>query len=207
MKNTLPIAQQPRQRFIYAGNAYILDGDKLFREIYMNGDAQLNGLFKKLFKFVGKIVRNPIVGIALTVATGGAFGALSAAQLMAVNVAKGLSGVSGLINTRNTLKKQAAADKANEAYYNAQIALVDKQIRDTGNSVPSDPSESINKTSTDAIRAYAAYINAGGDPALFSGTQEPASTPNVTSYGLTPSLGIAAGFAVIGIILMARSRG
>lgn len=206
MFNVTDIEKQAPQRFIYAGNAYVLKGDLLYKEVYFNGGNQLNGFFKKIFKFVGKIVKSPVLGIALTVATGGAFGVLSASQLMAVNVAKGLTGFAGLINTRNGLKKQAAADKANQAYYDAQIKLVDDQIRATGNAVPNDANGLpvvANAEGTKAIQAYAAYINAGGDPATFSLNK----TPNVTGFGLTPSLLIAGGVGLFGVILIASSLG
>lgn len=209
MKIVTNIEKQPTQRFIYAGNAYVLKGDTLYKEIYFSGDNQLNGFFKKIFKKIGKIVKSPVVGIALTAATGGAFGALSASQLMAVNVAKGVTGIAGLVDTRNQLKKQAAADKANQAYYDAQIKLVDDQIRATGNPVPTDASVPVaaSPEGTKAIQAYAAYINAGGDPATFSLNKTTDKTPNVTNFGLTPSLLIAGGVGLFGVILIASSLG
>lgn len=204
------IKEQPLQRFVYAGNVYALKGDTLYKEVYFNEGNQLNGFFKKIFKAVGKIVKSPILGIALTAATGGAFGILSASQLMAVNVAKGITGFSGLINTRNDLKKQQKADAANSAYYDQQVALVDAQIKAAGGQVPVDGALPVaaNAEGTKAIQAYAAYIAAGGDPSKFSLNTGAAQLPNVTSFGgISPSLLIAGGVGLIGVILIATNVG
>ena len=135
------------QRFNYAGKAYVIIGDELYQELTETND-NLDGLrktLKKIGKKVGKlakkILKNPIVGIALTVASGGAFGVLTAGQLMAVNAAQGMS---GLLKARELLKKQGKADKANAAYYNEQVRLVDDQIRANGGRVPNDGANSFN---------------------------------------------------------------
>ena len=210
MRTVTNIEQQPEQQFIYAGNLYLIKGDTLYKAYYENNGNQLNGFFKKIFKGIGKVVKkvvkSPILGIALTAASGGAFGVLSAGQLMAVNVAKGVTGLSGLINTRNDLKKQAAVDKANEMYYAAQIKIVDDQIKAAGGTVPTDLTATTlpvttNAEGTKAIQAYAAYINAGGDPASLG-----KALPNVTAFGgLTPSLLVAGGVGLMGVILISNS--
>lgn len=211
------IADQPVQRFVYAGNVYMIKGDDLYKEIYFNGGNQLNGFgkfFKKIGKLVKKVVKSPVLGIALTAASGGAFGVLSASQLMAVNVAKGVTGFSGLLASRKQLSTQAAADTGNAAFYDAQIKLVDDQIKAAGG-LPATATAATLATSlatnaegTKAVQAYAAYLNAGGDPSSFSLTGSSAKLPNVTSFGgLTPQMMIAGGVGLIGVILIATNIG
>lgn len=131
------------QRFNHAGNTYVIAGDELYQELNETND-NLNGLgFRKKLKKIGKklgklakkVLKSPLVGIVLTVASGGAFGVLSAGQLMAVNAAQGMG---GLLKARELLKQQGKADKANAAYYNDQVRLVDNQILAKGGRVPND---------------------------------------------------------------------
>lgn len=200
MQFVTSIPKQNRQRFYYAGNAYVIDSDSIYQEIYFNGQAQLNGFFKKVFKKIGKIVKSPILGVALTAATGGAFGVLSAGQLFAVNAAKGLTGVAGLIQSRNDARKKAQDDPANAAYYAQQEATLNAQILAAGGNPNSMP-VAVNQQATDAIQAYANYINAGNDPAKYN-----QKTPDVTPFGITTPVLAIGGFGVLAVILLATRR-
>lgn len=194
------IENKDTQRFYYAGNAYVVKDDNIYQEIYFNGNAQLNGFFKKIFKGIGKIVKSPILGIALTAATGGAFGVLSAGQLFAVNAAKGLTGVAGLIKSRNDARKKAQDDPNNAAYYAQQEAVLNAQILAAGGNPNSLP-VAVNQQATDAIQAYANYINAGNDPAKYG-----QKTPDVTPFGITTPVLALGGFGILAVILLATRR-
>ncbi len=186
----------PPSRFIYAGDAYVLDRNAvLYKEVLFSGNTELNGLFsgiKKAFKKVGNVVKkvasNPVVKAGIGVAS------YMYPGVAALQVASAASTVSSYVVNKEAankaVKEAKAASEANIKAMNDAATLT----------MPTAKVKKLNvdKTGTDAIQAYNNYLKAGGTPG---------NVGDITEFGtgdLTMPILISGGIIMVAAIMSNR---